>query len=224
MSDLQDFSIISGNGYYQRDEISNSDLGWLEEQLSPPQWKCDKSAAYKFGSLLDAICTEPHRVNYFRYTVDDVQYTKDEFDLAGKMMKSFLKDPLASAMLKMADTQCAMTKKMGFEWDGIEFTLNVRCKWDLYVKSMGFGGDLKSTTATTQKQFEAACNYFHYDRQRAFYMDIIGNDRDILIGVSKKNCEVFKLPITRGDAFYNSGKQKYSELAFKWWMFFNTLK
>ena len=52
-------------------------------------------------------------------------------------------------------------------------------------------------------------------------MDIAGSNQDILIGISKVNNKVFKLPIKRGDDFYNSGKEKYLELAFKWWYLFS---
>lgn len=85
---------------------------------------------------------------------------------------------------------------------------------------VNWGGDLKSTTATTQKQFEEAVRYFDYDRQRAWYMDIAGSNQDVLIGVSKENFRVFKVPIRRDDDLYKSGFQKYNELAFKWWALF----
>jgi hypothetical protein len=36
-------------------------------------------------------------------------------------------------------------------------------------------------------------------------MDIAGSDQDVLIGVSKVNYKVFKVPIRRGDELFNSG-------------------
>ena len=74
--------------YYNRREVSNSDLTELKNLLHPRQQFGDKEAAFRFGSLVDAIITEPDRVNVYRYTVDDVQYTADEFELAREMYKS----------------------------------------------------------------------------------------------------------------------------------------
>jgi hypothetical protein len=82
---------------------------------------------------------------------------------------------------------------------------------------MNFGGDLKTTAAASQKEFEEAVDFFDWDRSRAWYMDIVGSDRDFIYAISKKNCKVFKYFITRGDKTYQRGQEKYSELAFKYW-------
>ncbi len=92
------------------------------------------------------------------------------------------------------------------------------------METYGWGGDIKSTTATTQKQFEDAVRYFDYDRQRFFYMNMAGSNQDILIGISKVNFKVFKVPIQRGSELWNSGRDKTMELAFKYWMMFGDLK
>ena len=97
---------------------------------------------------------------------------------------------------------------------GIDFELDCRCKWDFFGH---IAGDIKTTAATTQKQFEAACLHFDYPRSRAWYMDLEKTGRDIIIGVSKVNFKVFVLPIERNDRFYNIGKEQYTELAFRYW-------
>ena len=48
--------------------------------------------------------------------------------------------------------------------------------------------------------------------------------QDVLIGISKKNFKVFKVPIKRGDEMFNSGMEKVNELTFKWWQLFGELK
>ena len=63
--------------YYNRPEVSNSDLTALKNLLHPHQ-EGDKERAFRIGNLVDAIITEPARVNYYRFTVDDVQYSEDE--------------------------------------------------------------------------------------------------------------------------------------------------
>ena len=205
--------------YYSRKEVSNSDLSWLKQQLWPRQ-VIDPTQAYKFGSLIDAMITEPERVNYYKYTVGDVMYTKEQFDLAVMMKKAVYKDPQLMSLISVSNGQEEMSRDMEINYGGLFFFLSVRCKWDLWAGAWGWGGDIKSTTAKTQKEFEAAAIHFNYDRQRAWYMDIAQTDRDVLIGISKANQKIFKIFINKGDEFYSSGKEKYTELAFRWWLLF----
>ena len=76
------------DAYYNRTEVSNSDLTELKNLLHPHVQYGDREQAFRFGSLVDAIITEPDRVNYFRRTVDDVLYTDEEFDHAREMNRS----------------------------------------------------------------------------------------------------------------------------------------
>ena len=140
------------------------------------------------------------------------------------MKKAFMRDEFASRILPLSDTQKVMINPcQKFDYD-IPFTLPVRCKWDLWMPSMGWGGDIKSTSATTQEQFESAVRQFDYDRQRFFYMNIAGSDKDVLIGISKENFRIFKVFIKRGDELWESGRHKCMELAFKYWTMFGDLK
>lgn len=206
--------------YFGRSEVSNSDLTWLRNYNQPDEDIIFKEKAYKFGTLIDAIITEPHKVDYFKKQVEDVKYSDDDFEKGIQMKKAFFKDKFSSKVLAQSDMQKVMITNRKFTYDDIDFELPARCKWDLWMPTLGWGGDLKSTTATTQKQFEEAVRFFDYDRQRAWYMDIAGSNQDVLIGVSKVNFQVFKVPIRRGDELYNSGFKKYNELAFKWWALF----
>lgn len=206
--------------YFGRSEVSNSDLSWLKSYWQPQMDEVVKEKAYKFGTLIDAIVTEPHKVDYFKKQVEEVKYSDEDFEKGIAMKKAFMADKFASHILSQSDMQKVMIVNRKFNYDDIEFELPTRCKWDLWMQNLGWGGDLKSTTATTQKQFEEAVRYFDYDRQRAWYMDIAGSNQDVLIGVSKVNFKVFKVPIRRGDELYESGFKKYNELAFKWWALF----
>jgi hypothetical protein len=208
------------DNYFSRQEVSNSDLSWLKQMYEPEQDVIAKERAYKFGSLLDAIITEPHKVDFFKFKVDNVQYSEEDFETAIQMKKSFEKDELAKIIAAQSNMQKIMIKRKAFEYDNVNFELDVRCKWDLWMEAQNWGGDLKSTTATTQKQFEEAVRYFDYDRQRAWYMDIAGSKQDVLIGVSKKNFKVFKVPIRRDEELYKNGFRKYNQLAFQWWVLF----
>lgn len=206
--------------YYLRSEVSNSDLTELKNILHPRMQFGDKEAAFRFGSLVDAIITEPARVDYYRLTVDDEQYSEEEFRHAGEMLKSLRMearhDEFLFRVLGYAETQKFMVNKaQQFTYCDFPFSLDTRCKWDWWLGS--FGGDLKTTFAATQQQFEEAVDFFDWDRSRAWYMDIAGSDMDFIYAISKKNCRVFKKFIRRDDEVYNRGREKYEELAFQYW-------
>lgn len=208
--------------YYSRSEVSNSDLTELKNILHPHLQYGDKETAFRFGSLVDAIITEPSRVDYYQLTVDDEQYTDDEFHHAQEMQKALRmearKDAFLAKVLELADTQHFMVNKsQSFTYCDFPFALDTRCKWDWWMPFFGFGGDLKTTFAASQQQFDEAVDFFDWDRSRAWYMDIANSDKDFIYAISKKNCMVFKKFITRGDDVYNRGREKYEELAFQYW-------
>ena len=209
--------------YYNRTEVSNSDLTELKNMLYPRLQYGDKEKIFAFGSLVDALVTEPARVNRFQLTVDDVKYTEDDFRLAMEMQKSLVResrrDEFLAYVLSNSDTQKFMVREREFEYCGLSYTLPTRCKWDWWLPKVGFGGDLKTTFAVSQSQFDEAVDFFDWDRSRAWYMDIAGSSRDFIYAVSKKNCKVFKKFIERGDRIYSRGREKYDELAFKYYLF-----
>lgn len=86
--------------YYQRSEVSNSDLTALKELLYPRQQFGDREKAFRFGSLVDAIITEPERVNYYRLTVDNVTYTEEEFYHAREMYRSLRAEARSDRFLR----------------------------------------------------------------------------------------------------------------------------
>ncbi|MDR2917817.1 MAG: hypothetical protein LBV72_00420 [Tannerella sp.] len=211
--------------YYSRPEVSNSDLTELKNLLYPCVQYGDKEKAFKFGSLLDAMITEPERVRYDKRMVDDIAYSGEDWALAEEMKKSLrresYRDPFLKYVLEKAETQkSSVNRNQTFEYSSFKYTLDTRCKWDWWLPDMKFGGDLKSTAAETQKQFIECVEFFDWDRSRAWYMDIEKSDQDFIYAISKKNCKVFKLMIKRDSDIYRRGKEKYEELAFKWWQLF----
>lgn len=211
--------------YYQRPEVSNSDLTELKNLLYPRTQYGDKEKAFRFGTLLDAMLTEPDRVRYDKRMVDDVVYSGEDWQLAESMKSAIRReakrDPLIRFALEHSDKQRFMVNKaQEFQYGDFTYTLDTRCKWDFWFPTLGYGGDLKTTFASTEKQFLEAVDFFDWDRSRAWYMDIAGSDQDFIVAVSKKNQQVFKKFIRRGDPVYQRGKEKYEDLAFKWWMLF----
>lgn len=214
------------DSYYLRTEVSNSDLTELKNYLYPRTQYGDKEKAFKFGTLVDALITENERVHYSKRMVDDVTYSREDFELGLAMRealrKEARKDEFLRAVLSNSDTQKFMVNKsQRFLYGNFEYTLDTRCKWDWWLPSFGFGGDLKTTFAESQNQFNEAIVFFDWDRSRAWYMDIAGSQQDFIYAISKKNLKIFKAFIRRDDDTYKRGKEKYDELAFKWWMLFS---
>lgn len=214
------------DSYYLRTEVSNSDLTELKNYLYPRTQYGDKERAFKFGTLVDALITENERVHYGKRMVDDVTYSREDFELGLAMRealrKEARKDEFLRAVLSNSDTQKFMVNKsQRFLYGNFEYTLDTRCKWDWWLPSFGFGGDLKTTFAESQNQFNEAIDFFDWDRSRAWYMDIAGSQQDFIYAISKKNLKIFKAFIRRDDDTYKRGKEKYDELAFKWWMLFS---
>lgn len=214
------------DSYYLRTEVSNSDLTELKNYLYPRTQYGDKEKAFKFGTLVDALITENERVRYDKRMVDDVTYTQDDFELGLAMRealrKEARKDQFLAAVLLNSDTQKFMVNKgQIFHYGDFSYTLDTRCKWDWWLSASGFGGDLKTTFAESQSQFNEAIDFFDWDRSRAWYMDIAGSKQDFIYAISKKNLKIFKAFIKRDDKTYLRGKEKYDELAFKWWMLFS---
>jgi len=207
--------MLIADEYYNRKEVSNSDLTRLKNELYPREMP-DPTNAFRFGNLIDAMITEPEQVDFFKRTLGEHQFTKEDFEKAERMKAAFYADKFCREIAEGAEGQKVMTRHREFDYDGFEFELDTRCKWDLWRPDWGWGGDIKSTSATTQAGFENAARHFDYDRQRAWYMDISGSDTDIIIGISKVNFKVFKISINRQSRWYLDGFNKYNFLAFKW--------
>ena len=211
------------DSYYSRSEVSNSDLTELKNYLYPRVQYGDKEKAFKFGTLVDALITENDRVRYDKLMVDDYLYTTEEFELGLEMRKALRKeaekDQFLAVVLAQSDTQKFMVnKQQEFYYGNFAYHLDTRCKWDWWLSAYNFGGDLKTTFAESQAQFDEAIDFFDWDRSRAWYMDIAGSNRDFIYAISKKNCKISKHFITdRNHPTYIKGKEKYEDLAFKWW-------
>ena len=212
--------VPEGIDYFDLPQVSNSDLSSLHYETSKIERIGNIEKAYEFGTLVDAVITEHDRINVIKRQIDGKPINAIDFERVTRMREAFFRDEEARTLLKYSDCQKVMIRNVPLAYRGVSFVLPMRCKWDMWIDHMWFGGDLKSTMATSQQQFEAACQHFDYDRQRAFYMTIAGSDQDFLIGVSKINFKVFKMYIKRGDRFFNSGMSKMLRLAFKYHMMY----
>lgn len=211
---------MSADPYYSRTEVSNSDLSELKKLLMPAQFEFDYSDALRMGTLVDAFITEMSKVNIYKRTIEEYSYTESEIQLARDMKRAYYNDPTCASFMKLAECQKVSIATVEFDYNGIKFSILMRCRWDLFLPRLKMGADIKSTTATNQQQFETACDYFDYWRSRVIYMLIENTNKDMLIGISKVNKRIFKIPIVRGDANWNKGLKSATEFAFNYWLLF----
>ena len=171
------------------------------------------------------MITEPERVRYDKHMVDDVLYSGEDWELAEAMKKSLRMearhDPFLAQVLAKAETQRFMVNKnQCFQYGNFKYTPRYPVQMGLVASDLRIWGDLKSTLPAHKNNSMKLLIFFDWDRSRAWYMDIAGSRQDFIYGISKKNQKVFKAFIKRGDTIYQKGKEKYEELAFRWWMLF----
>lgn len=199
--------------YFLHPYVSNSALGKYSGKYKP-----NYVLAYALGTLLDAMITTPELVDFIQLRVFgyDFQFTKEHFDLCRRMRDAARKHPFILELLKICQGQQEFyVQGIELEWDGFSFFLNGKAKYDLWSYVLGWGADIKTTSATTQEGFIRDCYAFDYDRQRAWYMKIAQARQDVLIGISKEwPYKVFVHRIIQGDAFHTSGLHKINECGY----------
>lgn len=203
--------------YFAYPALSNSKMSEIKKQITGKSDFFDPADAFRFGSLIDAMITEGHRIEWAMKLLDDQPIIPTEFETARKMRKAFLADRSCCDLVfdNNVEYQKVFIRQLEMQSTGVQFTVLCKCKFDL---SGAVSGDIKSTTAKTLQEFIAACYRFDYFRSRAFYMDIAGTDLDVIIGISKVNFKIFKLVIKRGDKYHTEGVKLYQELAFHYWV------
>lgn len=211
--------------YYTRPEVSCSTLKSLKQALTLKQRPANLQAIFDYGSLVDALTTEPENIDHSTNTLHlahggTVQFSDADWNKACEQRKNILKHPLAAQIFNGADTQVVATDdNFRFEYGGYVFYMPVRLKADAFRKSANMAADLKTTGCATLKAAVASISQFDYDMQGSLYMDILQVDRFPFIFSSKvKKKETFIHAMQRGDEMYQSGLAKYSYWAFQYWM------
>lgn len=213
---------MTANYYRQRRYISNSDLKSYWELVNGGKTFIShdiRQAAYDLGSYVDAGLTEGGDVTaYYDKLTDERRAIADNMIVAG------YSDRLLSAMLAGCRVQHEVYRNnFAMEYNGIEFSLPMRGRLDLVNKKMRLGADIKSTAAKKLKDFKKNLLLFNYDQQGALYMDLLGLDTFLFIGIGKtplrftSSHPVFKIRMERGDELYKAGRDKYLEIAFNYY-------
>ena len=215
--------------YYLLPEISNSDLTALKQASEGSVFSGDKETAYRNGTLIDAIITEPRRVDWIMKTCDGVEASDQEFAVAKGLKRAFYNDKMCSYLAKISEFQKVSKATVTIANENSSFDLAMRCKWDMFTEkgsnpTMGirFGCDIKSTISKTKEQFIACIDMFDWDRQIAVYCEIEKTDIMYIIGLSKINFKVFIIKVCRGDEIFNRGLRKFHDLATQHYILFGS--
>ncbi|MFT4061105.1 MAG: PD-(D/E)XK nuclease-like domain-containing protein [Edaphocola sp.] len=205
------------SNYYNHPYCSNSALSKLQGRA----FAGDPYESYRIGSLVDAVITEPLKLDLIQRKIigTDYTFTKEEYEHAKKMRAAFVADPFCKLLLESSSPQLEVyCDALPVAFMGFRFELPFKGKFDLPAAHQNIVGDLKTTFATTQGQFEQACGQFDYWRQMYAYMQLLRVEKAALVGVSKKNFKVFKILIKKNDQRYLLGKASFEALAFKYWV------
>lgn len=213
--------MLTNEQYHALPQLSNSMLSAFDRELKNME-PISAIASLEFGSLVDAMLTEGvDVVNSLILNCDSL--TATEIATAKSMVAVFSQDRVCELIHGMSTPQKVCFGRIFFEKDGLKIDYEARCKLDFWVSQTKTIVDLKTTKATTESGFMTAVNFFNYDRQAAFYMDLVSNsegcrvDDFMIIGQStSKPHKVWKIKIKRGDKMYNSGLAKYQDLMTKY--------
>lgn len=218
------------NYYAQSEYISNSDLSALRDLFTLRVKPKNLRAIYDFGNLVDAMLTEPMLIKKGKKLAlwlsdgTEAVFTQKQYDTAQNMVRDAIANQHVSILIRSMEFQVVEYRNaFAIASDKAEFTLPVRCKLDIRNKSLRMGGDFKSTAAATNKAFLQSLDYFDYDRQAAWYMDICGLDYFWWVGIRKTpnkkgTHNVYPHVIERGAPLYESGRRKYQHWAFMYHM------
>jgi hypothetical protein len=198
------------SAYYDHHYISNSDLKKLRKILDPKfQDPADLEAIFEFGNLVEDVILQPHQANW----------QHKDIELAKQMCCTFSNDSICNSLLFVTDF------RRQHEWYRTDrFGVPARCKMDGDSKKLDLVFELKGLSVTTEHSFEEAIDRFDYDQGLAWYLDVSGYKRALIVGVSKKTPErLFKRLIDRDHYYYKRGIAKVNK-SIKLWkeMFVNT--
>lgn len=180
---------------------SNSRLGEIRSQLlgmsRPKPYR-----AFGIGHMVHQLILEPEIANIKNYVFLTPAVRRDVIG----MVLAAKSDPTIRQLLPR------YKKEKVFTWIDDLTGLPCKCKADLF-NELGGGNhvaDLKTTSASSQEEFEKHAIKYEYDRQGAFYLDGTTSSRFSLYGIQKKApYSVFKLSYTKNDDLITRGRKKY---------------
>jgi len=182
--------------YFQRPEISNSDLGIYWHYLNKIPYTVPKGV-FRLGSAVHEAILEPTKFQPENFKGVDL-------DMVNRCVDLFHCSNEATELLK--GTTCETEKYSAHSSTGVP----IRGKADILEENTVI--DLKTTSARSQQEFEEACLKYGYDRSMAFYSDLFQCEAIMLVGISKTSRKLFFLDYKYNSPFIEKGRKKYEFL------------
>jgi hypothetical protein len=195
--------------YFDSHYVSNSDLKRLRHLTDPKfQDPADLEEIFAFGKLVEDLILQPHKANYNHRDIGKAQ----------EMERTFRDDPICRQLLHIHDLR---RQHEFYRLD--RYHVKARCKMDADSKLMGLVFELKGLSVTSDSAFEDSIDHFHYDQGLAWYLDVSGYRRALLVAVSKKKTDkLFKRIVDRDHVYYKRGVVKVKKAINLWHQYFGT--
>jgi hypothetical protein len=188
--------------YFQIKKISNSDLGIAKNILAGKPQPKRPEKAFSFGSAFHEALLEPDRYRSLEWAEKGVDVTKVE-----KLLQSALANEAVRKILKNGKNEQVI------EWTHQQTGVECKSKLDIIQsKKELIVTDIKTTSATTQADFETDFIFYEYNRQAAFYMQSIGAKEFFSVGISKANGQIFIVRKFWDNHEIISGRQKITRI------------
>ncbi|UYZ60196.1 PD-(D/E)XK nuclease-like domain-containing protein [Hymenobacter latericus] len=183
--------------------VSNTDLSRLKDELLG-QVRTPNPQALTFGVAFHEAVLEPER--YAAPALPPAQVKLLQQLAAAVRRQRYCRDLLYRGTAELTHT--AVHEETG---------LTVKLRPDLLLTTPVLGRkvlvDFKTTSCSDYAHFVATVEQYDYDRQAAFYSDVLGADRFVIIGVQKKvPHDIWVVELSADAATMAQGRKKYRRL------------
>jgi hypothetical protein len=185
--------------YRREPRVSNSfmsRIGTLIKHGEKKELGFTQSAVFAFGDAVHKAVLEPQN------------FKQEDYKDFGLDWKTF------DGMVKGCNENARLQEYLAYSFKEVIHFFDMQelpCKGKIDLVHLGHSliVDLKTTSATTYEDFAKTVKTYQYDRQMAFYCDACGAKKAIVVGISKKNFELFFYEMTHED--FEKGRYKYTE-------------
>ncbi|MBW3127273.1 PD-(D/E)XK nuclease-like domain-containing protein [Hymenobacter profundi] len=200
--DLQAYPNLTQEQHRALPHVSNTDLSNLKAQVLG-QLRTPNPQALAFGAHFHAAMLEPAT---YQRTTERCPWEQLE-QLARQVRRHrYCRDLLYRGTPELTHTATHT-----------ETGLTVKIRPDLLVRSRAGRRltliDFKTTSCRDYAQFVSTVEQYDYDRQAAFYTDILQADRFLIVGVQKKApFSIWKVELSADALVMAQGRKKYQRL------------
>lgn len=184
--------------YRTLNRYANSDLSEFRNLIFDHTVK-PSGKAQQFGQLFHAWLLED---------AAPTDVTPTQFNQLRQMREAVLRNKFTCSVLESALTEHVQL------WDDAQTGLPCKAQTDVWVPESRLLVDLKTTRATTYREFLQSCEQYSYDRQAAYYLDGTPDaTRFVFLGVQKKApFAVFYFEASACRGCVEGGRKKYQRL------------